>query len=201
MITGFNQEVDILGRTFHFQTELSRRPSLLIRTEVFVGGKVVATRENLLDPAAEPSRLDEGALRADMKAQHQRVIQSTVERVTAFQERKQEPPEPATGPGLPAYSTGQVATLAPPSAEMKKKVGTAIRIRRIFSKFRLRLGLGAKVPNADIAERLEMAGRGFQGSTARTRRTAGLSPATSPGVTASRSSRSNPPERPWTEPI
>ena len=114
-ISGLNQEVDILGRTFHFQTELSRGSTPVIRTEVFVGGKVVATRENRLD-RGRPDERDEEALRAAMKAQHQRFIQSTVERVTTYQERKRRPAEPpVAAPGLPAYDTGQVTTLVPPT--------------------------------------------------------------------------------------
>ena len=55
MISGLNQEVSVLGRAFHFQTELTRKGDLFIRTEVFVGGKVVATRENRLDRAGQAS--------------------------------------------------------------------------------------------------------------------------------------------------
>ena len=60
MISGLNQEVDVLGRAFHFQTELTRRGDLFIRTEVFVGGKVVATRDRRLDRATQRMTINAG---------------------------------------------------------------------------------------------------------------------------------------------
>ena len=79
MISGLNQEVEILGRTFHFQTELSDQDGLSIRTDVFIGGKVVATRESrLTDDAA--AQIDPGALRARMKEHHNKTLDSFVRR-------------------------------------------------------------------------------------------------------------------------
>ena len=163
MITGLNQEVTVLGRTFHFQTELTRRGDLFIRTEVFVGGKIVATRENRL-PRGGRERLDEEALRSLMKEQHHRVIESTQQRAAAYHEKRQQgvstkPEEPAAGP--PGFDLQEAESLRPPTEEMKTEAGSAIRIRRIFGKFRLRLGLAATVPTNEIAGRLETAARGF----------------------------------------
>ncbi len=159
MISGLNQEVNVLGRTFHFQTELTR--DLFIRTEVFVGGKVVATRENRLAEAAGPGRFDEEGLRAVMKEQHGRVIERTLERVKAYQEKKGERKDQGPPATLPAFDAQPAESFVLPSDEVREAASSAIRIRRIFGKLRLRLGLEREVPAAELAGRLETASRGF----------------------------------------
>ncbi len=161
MISGLNQEVSVLGRTFHFQTELTRKGNhLFIRTEVFVGGKVVATRENRLDRAAGPGRLDEDGRRAIMKEQHGRVIERTLERVKAYQEKKGEQKPETPLASLPAFDAQSAGNFPPPSEETRQAASSAVRIRRIFGKLRLRLGL-EQVPAAELPKRLETAARGF----------------------------------------
>ncbi len=160
MISGLNQEVSVLGRTFHFQTELTRKGDLYIRTEVFVGGKVVATRENRLELAGL-GRLDEEGLRAVMKEQHGRVIERTLERVKAYQVKKGERPRETRPATLPAFDARHAASFVLPSEETREAASSAVRIRRIFGKLRLRLGLEREVPAAELAGRLETASRGF----------------------------------------
>ena len=160
MITGLNQEVTVLGRTFHFQTELHRRGDLYIRTEVFVGGKVVATREHRLQ-GSHRGRLDEELIRDLMKKQHNRVIESTQKRAAAYQEKRQSPPDEPSAGEPAGFDLTEAESLTPPSDTMKQEAGSAIRIRRIFGKFRLRLGLAAEVPEDELASRLETAARGF----------------------------------------
>ncbi len=161
MISGLNQEVSVLGKTFHFQTELTRKGDLFVRTEVFVGGKVVATRENRLDRKGR-GKLDEEGLRNLMKEQHNRVIERTLERVKSYQEKKgQQQPQAPPAASLPAFDGGQAKSFVPPSDETRQAASSAVRIRRIFGRFRLRLGLGSAVPPADLGRRLEIAARGF----------------------------------------
>ncbi len=160
MISGLNEEVSVLGRTFHFQTELTHRGDLFVRTEVFVGGKVVATRENRLDRAGR-GRLDEDGLRALMKEQHKRVIERTLERVKTYQEKKGEQTPAPPAASLPAFDGQQAESFVPPSEETRAAASSAVRIRRIFGRFRLRVGLGSEVPAAELAGRLETAARGF----------------------------------------
>ncbi len=160
MISGLNQEVNVLGKAFHFQTELTHKGDLFVRTEVFVGGKVVATRENRLDRAGR-GQLDEEGLRALMKEQHNRVIERTLERVKTYQEKKgEQPPTPAAA-SLPAFDRQQAQNFVPPSDETREAASSAVRIRRIFGRFRLRLGLGTQVPSGELGKRLETASRGF----------------------------------------
>ncbi len=160
MISGLNQEVSVLGKTFHFQTELTQKGDLFVRTEVFVGGKVVATREHRLNRAGL-GKLDEDGLRALMKEQHQRVIERTLERVKTYQEKKREQQPAQTAASLPVFDGQQAANFVPPSEESRAAASSAVRIRRIFGRFRLRLGLGADVPTAELPKRLATASRGF----------------------------------------
>ena len=159
MISGLNQEVSVLGKTFHFQTELTRKDGdLYVRTEVFVGGKVVATRENRLDRTSR-GKLDEEVLRALMKEQHKRVIRRTLERVQKFQEKKGEQPAAQPAASLPVFD--QAKKFEPPSPEVRAEASSAVRIRRIFGRFRLRLGLHETVPPIEMVPRLQTAARGF----------------------------------------
>ena len=160
MISGLNQEVNVLGRTFHFQTELTRRGAFFIRTEVFVGGKIVATREQRLE---QTGRLDEDAVRTSMKEQHGRVIESTLKRVESYQERKGDraPAPPESQQDAPAFDAQRAENLAPPSEQLRGEASSAIRIRRIFGKLRLRVDLCAAASESDLPGRLQTASRGF----------------------------------------
>ncbi len=160
MISGLNQEVSVLGRAFHFQTELTKKGDLFVRTEVFVGGKVVATREHRLGRAGR-GKLDEDGLRSLMKEQHNRVIERTLERVKTYQEKKGEQAQAPPAASLPAFDRQQAENFVPPSDEIRAAASSAVRIRRIFGRFRLRLGLGSDVPEGELTQRLETASRGF----------------------------------------
>ena len=97
-----------------------------------------------------------------MKQQHGRVIERTLERVKAYQEKKergsQEEARPAT---LPAFDAQPAESFVLPSDEAREAASSAVRIRRIFGKLRLRLGLERVVPPAELPGRLETAARGF----------------------------------------
>lgn len=169
MISGLNQEVEILGRTFHFQTELSDQDGLSIRTEVFVGGKVVATRETRLD-ADVPAELEPGDLRARMKAHHSKTLESFVSRARSYQRRDGEAPMPEAG-GSPAPPPEDAAApepppvgtpkgLAPPSPAAREAVAGALRVRRLFGRFRQLMGPTSAFPE-DFGDRLEVMSRAF----------------------------------------
>ncbi|HEX9730608.1 MAG TPA: hypothetical protein VGG06_01315 [Thermoanaerobaculia bacterium] len=167
MISGLNQEVEILGRTFHFQTELSDQDGLSIRTDVFIGGKVVATRESrLTDDAA--AQIDPGALRARMKEHHNKTLDSFVRRARRYQQREEAPP---SGPLPAAPPEDAVAApepppaerpkgLAPPSSELREAASGALRVRRFFGRFRQLMGPASALPD-DFDDRLVVMSRAF----------------------------------------
>lgn len=171
MISGLNQEVEVLGRTFHVQTELSRRGELSIRTEVFLGGKIVATREKQLS-RADWDAGDE-VLRTLMKNQHQKILTNVVERARRYQERQQEGLAPAAVPVQPE-TTAEFAAIVvepepeipPPPADIQAEVSGAISIRRTFGEFRLRFDITHAEPHDDLVARLDKALQGVEWITA-----------------------------------
>ncbi len=162
MISGLNQDVEILGKTFHLQTEVSDTAEPCIRTEVFVGGKLVATREVQLE-SADPQDSDEDAVRALLKKQHNLILTSLVERAKHYQERQHGGPlpvKPAPEPP-PAAAGDREEDLAPPSAASTETVNMALRVRRLFEGFRVRTGVTATPPDPDLDKDLEKAADGF----------------------------------------
>ena len=82
MIGGFNQQVKILGRIYHIQTELSDAG---IRTEMFLGGKLVATCEKPLDAADR----DGSNLASLIQEQHDKILAGVAERLRLYGERRE----------------------------------------------------------------------------------------------------------------
>ena len=141
-VTGFNQDVEVLGRVFHLQTQVFMQPQPCIRTEVFHGGKLMARREAPLDPHAEG--IDETALRQMMKAQHLKILDSVQKRAQRYQERQQ------ASAGTPAAGAAAAAPPAAPSSTTPTEdalqtqddggqVDIALSVRRLFERFRLRV--------------------------------------------------------------
>lgn len=162
MKSGLNQDVEILGKTFHLQTEVKGTVEPCIRTEVFVGGKLVATREVQLESANRQGS-DEDTVRALLKKQHNLILTSLIERAKHYQERQlggPPPNKPVTRP--PQEGPGaRGENLAPPSAASTETVNMALRVRRLFESFRLRTGVTSTPPSNDLGEDLQQAADGF----------------------------------------
>jgi hypothetical protein len=78
-IAGLNDNLSFLGKSLHVQTERIGRPSPHIETQVFLQGRVIASKksaipENLLDPN-ESDKVQEL-----MKLQHFQMIQELSEK-------------------------------------------------------------------------------------------------------------------------
>lgn len=164
MISGLNQEVQILGKTFHFQTELSGKTGRCLRTEVFVGGKVVASREYEVEG-------EEGgdALRSHMKNHHMRMIRTFVARAKVYELRSPEAesstmPEPEAI--LNPLAEEELASAAAPDlgggppAAPAASIGHAIRVRRFFGRVRKLVGPVDLLPG-DLEDRLGKAVEAF----------------------------------------
>ncbi len=123
MIGGLNQEVEILGRTYHVQTELSDAG---IRTEVFLGGKLVASREKTVAAAD----LDGSSLLTLIQEQHEKILSGVAERLEQYRERGERPaPRPVAVPGKGVPFRAPAPT-----------VDIGLRLRRLLEEFRQRLG-------------------------------------------------------------
>lgn len=150
-MSGINQDVEVLGKTLHLQTQISQTPDPCIRTEVFFGGKLVATRELLLSTLSAPD--DPAGLQIQMKAHHKRILRSVMARAEHYQANQADNTESEgpTGP-LPVGRTKK--RLQEPQVEI------ALRVRRLYEQFRMRLLL-PKEPSKNLTDRLEHAAREF----------------------------------------
>lgn len=152
-VTGFNQDVEVLGRTFHLQTQVFLQPQPCIRTEVFHGGKLMARRESPLD--TQTSSVDETALRQMMKDQHLKILESVQNRAKRYQQRQMGLPEDSAsdGGGAEAPGVSRAPADALQTTDDGAQVEIALSVRRLFERFRLRLH---RSPGT-IAERLAIA--------------------------------------------
>lgn len=156
-VSGFNQDVEVLGRVFHLQTQVFLQPVPCIRTEVFHGGKLMARREAAIDQAAVG--VDEAELRQMMKAQHLKILESVQARAQRYQQRQQDKQDgaeavPVAEP-FDAANHGASGAAALQAADDGEQVEIALSVRRLFERFRLHLG---RAPGG-IADRLQVAAK------------------------------------------
>ena len=157
MVGGINQNVEMLGKVFHVQTEVSETPPYVIRTVVFVSGKVVASREFQLKNG-NPKAKSEESIHNLMKMQHEAIIETMVHRAKRYQERM------AAEQRLPDLdATVPVPAEAPPVPRaMSDEIGEAIRIRRMFGAFRQNIKNLARFDDQEPRVRLEKAAHLFE---------------------------------------
>lgn len=154
MSTGINQDIEILGKVFHLQTQVCSTPQPGIRTEVFIGGKLVATRDAALE-AVPTADTPEAEVRQMLKGHHQRILESIVERANRYRKRE---PEPT--PTLATENEAEPMTTSLPIIP-SGNVDIALRVRRILERFRSRLGVEIASSENEVERRLERAARGF----------------------------------------
>ena len=140
MIGDLNQQVEIFGRTYDVQTELSDSG---IRTEVFLGGKLVATREKPLTAAERK----QGDLRSLIQQQHDRILAGVADRVEQYRERR----ELAAGVAAPRRRPAAAAKpeRGSPARPPAESVDIGLKVRRVLERFRLRLGPLPHVPRGN----------------------------------------------------
>lgn len=160
MVSGLNQEIELLGRRFHFQSELVQRGNLSVRTEIFVDGKIVATRSSPLDDLPADAAGD--LVRSRIREAHERVVDSVIQRAKNYQgEQTGEAPSGAPAPPGDATVAVHIAPrpTEPPPKEAWDALEETLRIRWMFG--RLRLGLGLDDPDQTLDHRLRRAARAF----------------------------------------
>ncbi len=155
MATGINQNIEILGRVFHIQTELCFGDDPKIRTTVYDGGRVVASREM----PADPSHRTEGEILDQIRAQHGLIIDNLVTRSSTLAEQKRES-APAEIPRHAASRTarGRAARAGHPlPAGSDPSLRRSLRTRRLVGPFSQRFaGGGERIEGSD--SELEAAG-------------------------------------------
>jgi len=155
MSSGINQDIEILGKVFHLQTQVCSTPQSGIRTEVFIGGKLVATRDAALEAAATAD-LTEPEVRRMLKEHHQKILKSIVERASRYRKRE---PDRVQQP-LPTEDDPQPMT-GPVPVEPASNVEIALRVRRTLERFRSRLGVEMASIETSTERKLERAAKGF----------------------------------------
>jgi len=74
MITGFNTDVDYLGRIFHVQTEDRGLDNPIIESLVYCGGEIVESRRHSYADLAAAGGCSEEEILSRMEGQHQTLI-------------------------------------------------------------------------------------------------------------------------------
>lgn len=157
VIGGINQSLSLLGKTFHTQTELYGDA---IRTEIFYGGRVVATREVKLVQAD----LERGpeALRGHLYEHHKRVTAGLVARASGYHDRGPYRSAASSADGSPDRSQVPVpASDAKPKASAAETAEIGARVRRLFEELWSRLGASDPPTGQDWPRRLEQAASAF----------------------------------------
>jgi hypothetical protein len=134
MVYGLNDNIDILGRVFHVQTEITSGPDPIVRSAVFLDGAIVASREI---PVAELDAPDD-SIRDQMETQHAQVIKNLVNRDSELSEWQanlglEELPPPTS----PAPSAPPSNHVAPPDLDDDPRLRSSVAVRRLIGPFSL----------------------------------------------------------------
>ena len=146
-INGISQSLELFGKSFHLQTEVCDGR---LRTEIFDGGRVIATRK------ARLGRVGAKTLRLRMSEFHRQVLSGILERATRYREvvaeakrsdRDRGGPAPrAEGPNPPASAAGR-----------HESVETSFGVRRLLGEFRTHISTS----EGSVVERLDGVGPAF----------------------------------------
>ncbi len=139
MASGLNENIDILGRVLHVQTEMTQGEEPRVRTTVYDGGRIVATRETVL----ERSVGDDDALDS-IRRQHELIIDNMVRRSEELAARKRrmieegpEAPHTAAPPMQPPRTSHGLPDASDP------RVQKSLSCRRLVGPFSLALSSSA----------------------------------------------------------
>jgi hypothetical protein len=132
MVNGVNQNVDIFGRVFHVQTEVTTGAQPMVRSTVYLGGSVVGTRESRIDPRIA----SEEGIREQIDAQHALIIDNLVKREAELEAEKSSVDVSEPRP----HTTQQPAPKAPektplPLLESDPELAASVKVRQLIGPF------------------------------------------------------------------
>ena len=158
VVGGINQSLVLLGKTFHAQSELYGDA---IRTEIFLGGRIVATRETQLDRDALNSGTD--SLRASLVSWHKKVVSGLLARATSRHDQQSSPAASLQVQQSQAEPSDSATPAHPRRAELGSSDALELsrRVRRLFEQFREKLGTTGNPSDRTFRARLEQAGHAF----------------------------------------
>ena len=157
MIDGINEEVEVFGRIFQVQTEVTDGMRPKIRTRVFLDGALVASRESPVDrgDASEHGIRDQSAY------QHRMINANLVKRTAEFEAS-------ASKSGRPGSKTPERAARRPDAAPLRDVARpepdgdptllASVEVRRLIGPFSLSMRPSPYHDADAIRRRLERAG-------------------------------------------
>jgi hypothetical protein len=133
MATGINQNIEILGRVLHVQTELGRQDESVIRTTVYDGGRIVATREIAVDTG----RGSEDEVLEQIRAHHALIVDNLITRSAelAAQRLASSTAATPTGEGITDDRYLKPRARHPLPAGTDPSLRRALRTRRLVGPF------------------------------------------------------------------
>lgn len=132
VVIGLNQNVDILGRVFHVQTEVTVGAEPKVRTTVFVGGRIVGSREALV----EVERTTHDEVLEQINAQHALIIDNLFKRAKELQERKMASIQTGEAQPQPELAKASVEKRAsPPDPDATPRLALSLATRKLLCRF------------------------------------------------------------------
>lgn len=135
MASGLNENIDILGRVLHVQTELTDGEKPTVRSTVYDGGRIVATRETTPEtPLGDGEALD------SIRRQHELIVDNMVRRSEELAARKRRMIESGPDqPRTPSRRTPPARVVQPLPEVTTPFLETSLRCRRLVGPFSLAL--------------------------------------------------------------
>ncbi len=154
MITGLNQNIEVLDRQFHVQTEVIEGAETKCRTTVYSGGTIIGNREANLSSGL----VDEDEIRKLMEEQHTLIIENLICRLEEIAEAEGIEKQPVTPPKPLRDSKPLPKKQALlPSIDDVPGLRSSVRVRELLAGFRNDIELDPPATTAELRLRLENA--------------------------------------------
>jgi hypothetical protein len=84
-ISGLNNNLEVMGKQLHIQTESTRFPAVCIVTQVFCGGRVILSRKTNHTSSTDDAG-NAAQIRERMNSQHSQVINEIKDKLAKWRE-------------------------------------------------------------------------------------------------------------------
>jgi len=154
MVDGINESVEVFGRIFHVQTEVTDGSRPKIRTTVDLDGAVVASRET----PVERGDTTEDGIRERMAYQHGVIIANLVKRTAEFEASASKPvPAETRERASRRPDTAPLQEVPRPEPDADPTLMASVKARRLIGPFGLALQPSPYHDDVSIRNRLENA--------------------------------------------
>ena len=134
MIDGINENVEVFGRIFHVQTEVTTVVRPMVRSTVFLDGAIVGSRESAVDQRES----SEDCIRGQMRSQHDQIIANLVKRTAEFEAQASNPALPEPTPSTTQRPDATVLKGVPrPGLDGDPRLPSSVKARQLVGPFSL----------------------------------------------------------------